>query len=150
METSIILKQFGITKENVKYSKKINAFLSNGYTSISGNTYYNVARFAEGILIIEDAGNGHTHTFLNGLKIYSLEKKELIAEVHFSNYIYSNSKVEYHAIKILINALIEAANSNNYLLNINQVRTIVTQTIKNAMKTDQRIMIDQVNLNKLL
>ena len=65
--TLTLLKKNGLINSNISYSSVANAFLSKGYTSTAGNTYFNSIRVAEGILIKEDVGQGYAHTFLNGI-----------------------------------------------------------------------------------
>ena len=75
-----IFQKHGLVNSNLSYSEVANAFLSTGYTSSAGNTYFNSIRVAEGILIKEDIGNGYKYAFLNGIKIYSIKDKTLIVD----------------------------------------------------------------------
>jgi hypothetical protein len=73
-----------------------NIFLSQGYTSQAGNTYYQGVRFSERIIITQQLGQGYCYTFLNGLRIFGFNGKEatLIAEKSFHCCIYDESFVK--------------------------------------------------------
>ena len=76
MGNIVLFKDLGVSvSSNVTYSTSLNVFSSNGYTSAAGNTYFNSFRFADGILIKEDVGEGYAHTFLNGIRIFDLSTK---------------------------------------------------------------------------
>lgn len=47
-----------------------NLFLTRGYTSRAGNTYYQVIQASERLIVCYDIGEGYKHTFLNGIKIF--------------------------------------------------------------------------------
>lgn len=47
-----------------------NIFLTRGYTSRAGNTYYQVIQASERLIVCYDIGEGYKHTFLNGIKIF--------------------------------------------------------------------------------
>ena len=143
MSTEMILSQFGLDKSGINYSNKTNAFLSSGYTSAAGNTYFNALRFAEGIVIKEDVGEGYSRTFLNGIRIYSLKNKQLIAERDFHCYFYSKGKVECNSISMLMDVLVEAAEIEGVDIDEDKARSQVEKVIKMAMNNDQRTMLQQ-------
>ena len=145
MSTAVILKQFGLVSGSVNYSENANAFLSTGYTSAAGNTYFNAVRFAEGILIKEDVGQGYAHSFLNGLRIYSLKNKELLAEGDYHCQFYSKAVVKSKSINMLLRVLREAASSEGVELDENLARKQITKIIDAAMNTDQRELLSQQN-----
>jgi hypothetical protein len=143
MSTEMILSQLGIEKGGVNYSESANAFLSTGYTSAAGNTYFNALRFAEGIVIKEDVGEGYAHTFLNGIRIYSLKNKQLIAERDFHNSIYNKQKVKCNAIAMLMKVLVDAAAMEGVKLDEQKARTQVERVINMAINSDQRTLMQQ-------
>jgi len=138
MKKELALKLFGITKTGISYSESANAFLTPGYTSNAGNTYYSAVRFAEGILIKDDIGEGYAYTFLNGISIYSIKNKELLAARGYFSKIYSKYKVRDEAIDMLLEVLIVAAKREGYQINIDQARETVTKIVDKAMNDDQR------------
>ena len=143
MTETLVLKQFGITKEGINYSEAANAFLTTGYTSNAGNTYFNAVRFAEGIIIKEDIGEGYAYTFLNGIRIYSLRNKELLAEKSYHSKIYSKQKVRNESIEMLMDVLSEAAEREGYYLNIAQAKESVSNIIDRAMNDNQLEILQQ-------
>lgn len=54
----------------VSYNSKNNIFLTNGYTSAAGNTYYQGIRLSDRIVVKYDLGQGYMYLFLNGIQIY--------------------------------------------------------------------------------
>lgn len=82
----------------VTYNKEHNIFLSNGYTSCAGNTYFQGLRLSNRIIINYDFGQGYAHLFLNGIRIYGFDghQKRLIASRSFYSYFFSehNARVE--------------------------------------------------------
>jgi len=143
MSTEMILSQFGLEKSGINYSNKANAFLSSGYTSAAGNTYFNALRFAEGIVIKEDIGQGYKYSFLNGIKIFSLKNKQLIAERDFHCYIYNKDKVECNSISMLMDLLVDAAENEGVDIDEDKARNQVEKVIRMAMDNDQRTMLQQ-------
>lgn len=54
----------------VSYNSKNNIFLTSGYTSAAGNTYYQGIRLSDRIVVKYDLGQGYKYLFLNGIQIY--------------------------------------------------------------------------------
>lgn len=54
----------------VSYNSKNNIFLTSGYTSAAGNTYYQGIRLSDRIVVKYDLGQGYMYLFLNGIQIY--------------------------------------------------------------------------------
>lgn len=142
MENSVqLFKKFGIVGTNYNYSEIANAFLSMGYTSGAGNTYFNSVRLAEGIVIKEDVGQGYCRTFLNGIKIYSIKDKTLLAERNFNCCFYSRSTVRNSASSMLLSTLRDAAKNMNYSFNENQAKRQIDLLLDKAFSEDQRTVL---------
>lgn len=138
METQIILKSLAnVLPASLSYSTSANAFLSNGYVSAANNTYLNVIRFAEGIVIKEDVGEGYAHTFLNGIRIYALESRTLLADRSFHCYFYSKENVLKEAKAMLIELLNEAAEKVGKRLNRYEVESTIDKLLRNAFDKNQ-------------
>ncbi len=138
--TTVIFEKYGLVNTPASYSKVANAFLTNGYTSEAGNTYFNAIRMAEGILIKEDIGQGYARTFLNGIKIYSIKNKVLIADKTFHTVFYSPLKVKIEAKKMLIDLLEDAANQEGLYFDKQLADTAIEKVLNMAMINDQRSM----------
>tara|TARA_B110000003_G_scaffold244653_1_gene253908 strand:- start:4602 stop:5063 length:462 start_codon:yes stop_codon:yes gene_type:complete len=139
--TLTVLKKKGLINSNISYSEIANAFISKGYTSIAGNTYFNSIRVAEGILIKEDVGQGYAHTFLNGIKIYSIRDKTLIADKRFNNVRYNQSRMKSETKKLLLNMLEESAKAEGYIFNIKDSETIIENILNKALEENQNDFI---------
>jgi len=71
-----------LSGEQVTYNAAKNVFLSQGYTSAAGNTYYKAIRLSNRLVVYYDLGQGYIHTFLNGIKLFAFDgpKSTLIAQ----------------------------------------------------------------------
>ena len=141
METSLVLSKIGINTGMVSYSENVNAFLSLGYTSLAGNTYYNEIRIANGIAIVGSLGDGYWYKFLNGIKIYSLKDKELVAEKHFHNHIYGKESVKHHAKSMLLEALLEASKEEGWSFDEKQASKEIDRIVDESFSTNQIEML---------
>lgn len=138
---TVIFEKYGLMNSTVSYSEVANAFLTSGYTSAAGNTYFNSIRVAEGILIKEDIGEGFAHTFLNGIKIYSIKDKTLIADKTFHTAFYSKLKVKSEAKKMLMELLEDAALQRNIFFDRFSAEKTVEKVLSQAIDFDQRKMV---------
>lgn len=138
----IISKIAGLQSQNLRYAANLNAFVGNGYTSAAGNHYFNLVRFGEGILIKEDLGQGFKYLFLNGLKVYSVKEKSLIADLSFHNVIYGKEKVINAVKNMLLNKLKEAANQEGFSYSLSEAQNKVSQIVEESFVIDQRTMAD--------
>lgn len=134
-----LFRNFGLaTPKGISYSEPMNAFVTTAIAFPSGNSYCSAARFAEGLLIKEDLGQGHTCTFLNGVHIYDLKTRKLLAEHIFPMYegaFYSKETVKNIATRLLTSLLVDAAREQGYTLYENdayrQVRAILDRSFSN-------------------
>ena len=139
-----LFRNFGLaTPASITYSTPMNAFVGQGYTSMAGNTYFNAMRFAEGILIKENVGEGYARTFLNGLKIYDLHTKKLLCEESFNCHYYSKDTVKSDVKRMLTNLIIKAAQQENRYLSESDVRNRISQIIEKAFSNNQIEMMNQ-------
>lgn len=133
-----IFQEHGLINSNVSYSEVVNAFLSNGYTSSAGNTYFNSFRAAGGILIKEDIGQGYAHTFLNGIKIYAIKDKTLLVDKSFNNVRYNEIRVKIEAKKLLLKLLVDSLGSEWYNLNFNRAEEVIEDLLNQALNENQK------------
>lgn len=66
----------GLMTESLTYNAAKNVFLTKGWTSMAGNTYFRAVRGTNGIVIIFDLGQGYAYTFLNGITIVGFDGKQ--------------------------------------------------------------------------
>ena len=136
-----LFRNFGLaTPASFSYSQPMNAFVGNGYTSTIGNTYFNAVRFVEGLLIKEDVGEGYSATFLNGLQIYDLHTKTLLAEKKCPMYggaFYSKDLVKRLTSSLLEELILEEAKKQHRLLNQSDVKNVLSRLVANAFEKNQ-------------
>lgn len=116
-----------------------NIFLSNGYTSQAGNTYYQGVRFSDRIIITQQLGQGYCYTFLNGIRIFGFNGKEatLIAEKSFHCCVYNESYVKSESENLIKEFLKSQAAMSGSVVENNQLDTfsqsLVAETMKNQL-----------------
>lgn len=136
-----LFRSFGLaTPASFCYSKPMNALVGDKYTSPVGNTYFNAVRFVEGLLIKEDVDVGYSATFLNGLQIYDLHTKTLLAEKKYPMYggaFYSKDLVKRLTSNLLEELILKEAKSQNRLLNQSEVKNALSNLIANAFEKNQ-------------
>jgi len=136
-----LFEKHGLINSNISYSEIANAFLTVGYTSNAGNTYFNSIRVAEGILIKESVGHGWYHNFLNGIEIYSIKDKVLLADKNFHKVHHSKSTVKNQAKLMLLKVLKKAAKKEGYYFNKKKAKKIIRKVLDQAMQEDQRELL---------
>ena len=74
-----------LSGEALTYNAARNVFLTMGYTSVAGNTYYKAVRISDRLAVYYDIGQGYYHTFLNGIKLFCWDgqKARLIAQKYW-------------------------------------------------------------------
>ena len=138
MTTEIMLCNLsGIVSAKPTYSESANAFLMNGYVSAANNIYFNALRFAEGIVIKEDIGQGYAHTFLNGLRIYSLKDSTLLADRSFNCCFYSKQIVKREAMEMLQILIRDAVNQTGSKIDLEESNRVLTRILTEAFESNQ-------------
>ena len=74
-----------LSGESLTYNAAKNVFLTMGFTSAAGNTYYKTVRLSNRLVVYYDLGQGYIHTFLNGIKLFCWDgqKANLIAQKYW-------------------------------------------------------------------
>ena len=64
------------------YNPEKNVYLTLGYTSAAGNTYYKAIRLSDRLAVYYHIGEGYAHTFLNGITLFAWngQKANIIAQ----------------------------------------------------------------------
>lgn len=93
-----------LSGSSVTYNAKNNIYLTNGYTSAAGNTYYQGIRLSDRIIIKYSIGQGYAYTFLNGVQVYGYNgrDKKLIGSRFFNRCLYSDDWAKRKAIDIVL------------------------------------------------
>lgn len=89
---------------SVTYNAQNNIFLTNGYTSSAGNTYYQGIRVSDRIAVKYNIGQGYCHTFLNSIEVYGYDgsKARLIGFRCYSCYFFSENNAKREAVEIVL------------------------------------------------
>lgn len=59
-----------LSGSSLTYNPEKNVFLTLGYTSAAGNTYFRAIRFSKRLAVYYYLGIGYYHTFLNGITLF--------------------------------------------------------------------------------
>lgn len=135
----------------IQYNESQNVFLTSGYTSNAGNTYFRGLRLSDRIFIVLDIGIGYAFTFLNGITIYSNSnnEKKLVASRSYYCRRYSEFTVKNDTKEIVLEELRKEAQNNELIIEestlMEFVDLLVEETYKNQIET-----IKKIELNNLL
>ncbi|MCQ7926304.1 hypothetical protein NP234_24265, partial [Salmonella enterica] len=67
-----------LSGSSLTYNEKHNVYLTVGYTSAAGNTYYKALRVSERLGVYYDLGEGYAHTFLNGITLFCWDGRKAV------------------------------------------------------------------------
>lgn len=62
----------------VTYNPEKNVYLTLGYTSAAGNTYFKAVRFSDRLAVHYDIGQGYAYTFLNGITLFAWDGNKAV------------------------------------------------------------------------
>ena len=62
----------------VTYNPEKNVYLTLGYTSPAGNTYFKAVRFSDRLAVHYDIGEGYAYTFLNGITLFAWDGQRAV------------------------------------------------------------------------
>ena len=71
-----------LSGETLTYNAARNVFLTMGYTSAAGNTYYRAVCLSKRLAVFYHIGEGYARTFLNGITLFCWDgtKAKIIAQ----------------------------------------------------------------------
>lgn len=71
-----------LSGSSLTYNAEKNVYLTLGYTSAAGNTYYRAIRLSDRLAVYYHIGQGYAHTFLNGITLFAWngQKANIIAQ----------------------------------------------------------------------
>lgn len=77
-----------LSGETLTYNAARNVFLTMGYTSAAGNTYYKAVRLSKRLAVFYHIGEGYARTFLNGITLFCWDgtKAKIIAQKFWGGY----------------------------------------------------------------
>ena len=85
LQTIVAKSLPALSGESLTYNAAKNVYLTLGYTSAAGNTYYKAVRLSNRLVVYYDLGQGYAYTFLNGIKLFCFDGKKtnLIAQKYW-------------------------------------------------------------------
>jgi hypothetical protein len=98
-----ILPTFGNQRENIPiYDSTQKMFLSNTYTSESGNMYYKGLRFSERLVMLEHIGLYKSWTYIDEIEIYAFDGNQMnvIAKKKFEKLFYNAEAIKNEVIEL--------------------------------------------------
>ena len=66
-----------LSGSSLTYNAEKNVYLTLGYTSAAGNTYYRAIRLSDRLAVYYHIGQGYAHTFLNGITLFACGKSSV-------------------------------------------------------------------------
>lgn len=74
-----------LSGSSLTYNAEKNVYLTLGYTSNAGNTYFRAVRCSDRLAVYFDIGQGYAYTFLNGIKLFCWDgqKARLIGQKYW-------------------------------------------------------------------
>lgn len=103
-----ILPTFGNQRENIPiYDSTQKMFLSNTYTSESGNMYYKGLRFSERLVMVEHIGLYKNWTYIDEVEIYAFDGNQmtLIGKKKFDKQFYNPETIKCEVIGLTFDYL---------------------------------------------
>ena len=126
-----------LSGSGVTYNAASNMFLTSGYTSAAGNTYYQGIQLSNRLVIVLDIGQGYAYTFLNGLKLYCFDgrQKKLIGSRFYHCCCLCSSFVQSEATEILTEFLLSQARLMRAQISEAQLQNFAREQVRVAANT---------------
>lgn len=131
-----------LSRSEITYNPEKNLFLTLGYTSAAGNTYYRAIRVSERLVVYYHIGEGYSCSFLNGITLYCWEgqKAKLIAQKTWGGMDYRFFSEEYAKEQSILML-------RDYLQG--QAKALGTQVSDQQMLSFSRDMIEETYRKRL-
>lgn len=126
-----------LSGSSLTYNPEKNVFLTMGYTSAAGNTYYRAIRLSDRLAVFYHLGEGYAYTFLNGITIFAWngQKADIIAKKTWGGcdwQCFSESFAREESVKMLKNYLAGQAKAMGYSIPESQLldysRNMIAET----------------------
>ena len=128
----------------VTYNSRNNIFLSSGYTSAAGNTYFQGLRLSDRILINYDFGQGYAYLFLNGIRIYGYDgnQKQLISSRSYYSQCFSEQYAKAEC-QSMVKEYLKGQMSlmGNTYINEAQLKEFASQIVGEALRNNPQRFI---------
>lgn len=131
-----------LSGSSVTYNAQKNIFLTNGYTSAAGNTYYQGIRASDRIAIKYNIGEGYLHTFLNGIEVYGYDGRnaKLIGSRFYNSFFFNEDIAKKEVVEIIVNYMEGQAKMLGTSVDSNQLKQFSLQVVNGAYTQMKRLM----------
>lgn len=132
-----------LSGSTVSYCKEHNIYVSQGYTSVAGNTYYQGLRLSDRLIVMYEFGQGWAHLFLNGIRLYCFDGKEkkLISAKNFSCQYFNEVFARIQCVQMLKEFLETQAKMLGAIVQPAQLESASESMIRELMITPLRHQI---------
>lgn len=123
-----------LSGSSLTYNAQKNIFITNGFTSAAGNTYYQGIRVSDRIAIKYNIGQGYYHTFLNGIEVFGYDgiKTKLIGSRSYCCNYYNESDAKREAVGIVLDYIKGQAKLLEAQVEINKLEEFSKQIVNGA------------------
>jgi hypothetical protein len=129
------------------YRSDINAFVTQGYTSEAGNSYFDVIRVSSAVVTKIDVGIGYAHTFCNGISIYSADgSKTLLMRRYYHNYRPTEAVVRAQMIELTAEYLLDQVEPLQRAAHVQQCNELAASIIDQTTSVRQPEALQQIRL----
>ena len=131
-----------LSGSSLTYNPEKNVYLTLGYTSAAGNTYYRAIRLSKRLAVYYHIGEGYAYTFLNGISLFCWDgtKAKIIAQKFWGGYnwkVFSESFAKEQSILMLKDFL------------AGQAKALGVQVSEQQMFSFSREMIEETQRKQL-
>lgn len=132
-----------LSGSTVSYCKEHNIYVSQGYTSLAGNTYYQGLRLSDRLIVMYEFGQGWAHLFLNGIRLYCYDgqEKKLISAKSFSCQYFNEVFARNQCVQMLKEFLETQTKMIGAIVQPAQLSSISESMIRDLMVTPFRQQI---------
>ncbi len=127
------------------YNQKKNIILTEGYTSAAGNTYFQGIRMSDRLVIAYQFGQGYCYLFLNGIRIYAYNGREL--QLIGQNFFNCNVFSEEYALSLSVDMIKDYLSNQAVITGRSIAPALIYQMAASLVVETQQ---DQVQIAKLM
>lgn len=129
-----------ISGSALTYNAATNTYLTQGYTSAAGNTYYQGIRLSDRLIVSYELGQGYAHTFLNGIRIFGFNGKQtrLLGSRAYDCFFFNEANAKEQCVEIVSDYLASQARMMGATLPQQQTRHFATALINDVTTKKQQ------------
>lgn len=129
---------------SVTYNPEKNIYLTMGYTSHAGYSYFKAIRFSDRLAVHYDMGQGYYHTFLNGITLFAWDgtKAVIIGQKTWGGcnwHIFSEDFAKNQTVIMLKNYLEGQAKAMNQVVEEQQLLSFSRSMVNDLYNKQKRI-----------